>query len=126
MKRKLLRKSTCIFLSLALISLAVSGCQKKEAPPPPAPAQTAVPPAPASQAAPQSMPAQAPAAPAGAPVQNTGQIQIGMTGEQVQQIMGAPSKIENEGSVVEWKYYSQAGKIEVKLQNNKVIAVEKY
>ena len=46
--------------------------------------------------APQAPGAQAPAA--GAAAQNIGQVQMGMTSEQVQQLLGAPGQTQQKGS----------------------------
>lgn len=88
-------------------------------------------PAPPAARAPEHAPAAAPAAPppaapaAANPIPGVNQIQIGMTSEQVRQIMGAPGQIKQEGSELEWKYYSPQGKVEVKLLNNLVTAIER-
>lgn len=122
----MVRTSGIIGLMLMIISLVVLGCQS------PPPAQTPAPPASSSQSpapagtAPTPAPtATTPAPQAGTPSQDPNQIQVGMTGEQVQQIMGAPGQIEQKGAMVEWKYYTPQGKVEVKLQNNKVAFVER-
>lgn len=70
-----------------------------------------------------STPLATPAAPGGAP-QNIGQIQVGMSSQQVMQIMGNPGKIKQEGQMVEWKYYTQSGKYEVKFMNDRVTGIE--
>jgi hypothetical protein len=49
-----------------------------------------------------------------------------MTQEQIQQLMGAPGQTKQKGQVLEWKYFTPQGKVEVKFQNNQVIAVEKH
>ncbi len=93
-------------VSLYLLTPLVVGCGKEQAPPP---AQT-----------PQSAPA-----PVATPTQNAARLQIGMTSEQVQKIMGAPGQVEQEGLKLEWKYYtSQGSKVEVKMVNNLVTAIE--
>jgi type IV secretory pathway VirB10-like protein len=74
-----------------------------------------------------SAPAPAPATPAPsvAPApQAPGQIQIGMTTEQVRQLLGNPSKIEQEGQMVEWKYYTPQGKVEIYFQADRVASVK--
>lgn len=58
--------------------------------------------------------------------QGQGQVQVGMTGDQVRQMMGSPSKIKQEGNYVEWKYYTASGKVEVKFQNDRVVFVERH
>ena len=110
-----------LLLMLVVISLMVLGCSREQAPAPaqaPPPASTVQTPAPAGTV-------QTPA-PAGTASQNSNQIQVGMTGEQVQQIMGAPGQIKQKGAIIEWKYYGPQGKVEVKLQNNKVTFVERH
>ncbi len=118
MTRKLAPMGYLLCFALVFLSLAAVGCQKKQSPPPQAAAPAASPA--------QPVPAQAPVAPAAATSNDPGVIQMGMTSEQVQQIMGAPAKTEQEGSMVEWKYYTQTGKVEIKLQNNKVVAIERH
>jgi outer membrane protein assembly factor BamE (lipoprotein component of BamABCDE complex) len=54
--------------------------------------------------------------------QNAAQIQLGMTSEQVRQLMGNPTMAKPEGQFVEWKYYTPQGKFEVKFQNDRVIS----
>jgi hypothetical protein len=49
-----------------------------------------------------------------------------MTQEQIQQLMGAPGQTSQKGQVLEWKYFTPQGKVEVKFQNNQVIAVERH
>ena len=130
MEMKMVQISGIVVLMLVVISLMVLGCSREQAPAPaqaPPPASTVQTPAPAG-----TVPAPAPAgtvpapAPAGTASQNSNQIQVGMTGEQVQQIMGAPGQIKQKGAIIEWKYYGPQGKVEVKLQNNKVTFVERH
>jgi len=111
MARSLTHASGIVGVSLSLLCATVLGCGRDQAPPPP-PAQTA---APAATAQP---------APAPGPSQGQAAIQIGMTGEQVQQILGAPAQVKQEGSELEWKYYTTQGKFEIKLFNNRVTRVE--
>lgn len=126
MKKKMVRISGIVGLILVIISLVVLGCQSPppaQTPPPasssqtPAPAATAPTPAPAGTA-------QTPSA--GTPSQDPNQIQVGMTSDQVKQIMGAPGEIKQKGAMIEWKYFTPQGKVEVKLQNDKVAFVEKH
>ena len=83
-------------------------------------------PAPASSA---QMPAPAgtvPATQAGAPSRDANQVLVGMTPEQVQQIMGSPDQLYQKG-FIEWKYSNpQGGRVDIRFQNNKVILVETY
>jgi hypothetical protein len=46
-----------------------------------------------------------------------------MTMDQVKQIMGNPAQIEQKGQITEYKYFTP-NKVEVKFQNNQVMAVE--
>ena len=59
----------------------------------------------------------------GAPAPNISQVQTGMTIDQVKQIMGNPAEIKQKGAITEYKYYTPQ-KVEVKFQNNQVMAVE--
>jgi hypothetical protein len=152
MEKKMVRISQIIFLILVLVSLVVLGC--RQAPPPgqtpppgssaqmpqggsaqmPAPGSAAQMPAPAAtaQMPPASsaqMPAPAgtvPASQAGAPSRDANQVLIGMTPEQVQQIMGSPDQLYQKG-FIEWKYSNpQGGRVDIRFQNNKVLLVETY
>ena len=126
MEKKMVRISEIVGLILVIVSLVVLGCQSPppaETPPPasspqtPAPAGTVPTPAPAGTA-------QTPQA--GTPSQDPNQIQVGMTSDQVKQIMGAPGEIKQKGAMTEWKYYTPQGKVEVKLQNDKVAFIERH
>lgn len=111
MSRRLSRASGIFAVSLSILASLVVGCGKEQAPPP---AQTA-PPAGTAQTAPATL-----------PTQNATQLQIGMTAEQVQQIMGAPGQTKQEGSELEWKYFTpQGGKVEIKMFDNRVTAIER-
>ena len=142
-----------IFLILLFVSLVVLGC--RQAPPPaqtpppagstqmPAPAGTVQTPAPAGSAqtpAPAGnvqmpvggsaqMPAPAgtaPATQAGTPTRDANQVLVGMTPEQVQQIMGSPDQLYQKG-FIEWKYNNpQGGRTDIRFQNNKVLLIETY
>ena len=118
-RERLSRIGGVVGVSLSLLLGIVIGCGKEQAPAP-APAPVAAPaavsvPAGAIQTPPAAM----------SPVQSASQIQIGMTGEQVQQIMGAPGQIKQEGAELEWKYFTPQGKVEVKMSNNRVSAIER-
>jgi len=113
----------------------LNGCSREQAPPPiqtPPPAAVAPAPAPVAPqpgaapapGAPQAPGAQAPAA--GAAAQNIGQVQMGMTSEQVQQLLGAPGQTKQKNQMLEWQYFTPQGKIEVKFQNNQVVAIERH
>lgn len=131
-----------VFCILALtVSLAVGlGCSREQPSQPAtssAPATVAQPvqPAPAPPVTPSGPTTAAPAAPAtpatspsavapaGPP--SAAQITVGMTSDQVLQILGNPAKVEQEGQYTEWKYYTPQGKIEVYFsQNNRVAYVK--
>jgi outer membrane protein assembly factor BamE (lipoprotein component of BamABCDE complex) len=103
-----------VVASLALLCALAAGCGQQQPAPAPAPA-----PAPPAAAAPAAPPTAVP------PAQGVAQLQIGMSGEQVQQIMGAPAQVKQEHAGTEWKYFTPTGgKIEVKLLNNRVTAIE--
>jgi len=119
-------------LVLTLSLILSPGCSREQAPPPvqappaagvpqPGLAPTPAPGTPQSGAAPGAQPAAG-----GAATQNVAQIQVGMTQEQIQQLMGAPGQTSQKGQVLEWKYFTPQGKVEVKFQNNQVIAVERH
>ena len=145
MEKKMVRISGIVVLMLVIISLVVFGC--RQAPPPaqtpppagtaqmpaptgtaqmPAPAGTVQMPAPGGSA---QMPAPAGTAPitqAGIPSRDPNQVQVGMTPEQVQQIMGPPEQFFQTG-YIEWKYMSTPiGKVDIRFKNNKVILIEEY
>ena len=48
---------------------------------------------------------------------------MGMTMDQVKQIMGNPAQTKVKGPITEWQYFTPS-KIEVKFQNNQVIGTE--
>jgi len=115
-----------VFVSSFIIGV---GCSREQAPPPPpqsaTPAPVAVAPAaPATPAGAQlgTAPAAQPGAP-GVPAPNISQVQTGMTMDQVKQIMGNPGATEVKGAITEYKYFTPQ-KVEIKFQNNQVIAVE--
>ena len=121
-KRTLLRARN-FGLILVIISLMVIGCSREQAPPPAAaPPAATVTPQPA--VAPPAGTAQT--APAGTPTQDPNQLQMGMSSAQVQQIMGAPGQTKQKGSITEWKYYTPQGKVEVQIQNNQVVGIERH
>jgi hypothetical protein len=112
-------------VSVFLVALMLgTGCSREQAPPP-APQQSAAPAAPAAPA-PATPAAPTPAAPGAqpaAPAANISQVQMGMTVDQVKQIMGNPAEMKMKGTITEYKYYTPQ-KVEVKFQNNQVVAVE--
>ncbi len=137
------QKSGIVVLILVVISLLVLGCPQ-QAPPPvqtpppagsvqtPAPAGSAQMPAPAASvqtpvsSGSAQMPRPAMTGTGTAPSQDIGQVLVGMTPEQVQQIMGPPAQLYQQG-FIEWKYPSTPqGKVDIRFQNNKVILIEKY
>jgi hypothetical protein len=137
METKLVRIGGMVGLIL-IVSLMIFGCGKDQAPPPaqtppPAAAPAPAPPAAATPAAPSpAVPAGTPATAtpgqpaAGAPSQDASQIQMGMSGEDVKKIMGEPSQTKQKGAMVEWKWMTPKGKVEVNIQDNKVVGIEKH
>jgi hypothetical protein len=132
MKKKEISKLAgwMVFLVFTYSLMAGIGCSREQAPPPqaaaPAPAAQAPAPAPATPApaAPAgTAPGTAPAAQPGAAAPNISQIQTGMTMDQVKQILGNPAETKVKGAITEYKYYTPQ-KVEVKFQNNQVMAVE--
>ncbi len=125
--------SACIIITIFCL-VSATGCSRDQssstqqtAPSPQMPA--------AAQSAPTPAPVVAPPAPAPpqqqavmpAPIgpQNAGQIQVGMTSQQVVQILGNPARVEQERQGLEWKYYfPQGGKFEVYFQNDRVVAMK--
>jgi hypothetical protein len=136
MKKKLTPFMGIMVLIVAILTLTVLGCSQQAYPPAqtaapagsgqtPAPLTSAQMPAPAGSA---QMPAPAGTAPTTqglTPTKDFNQVLVGMTPEQVQQIMGSPEQLYQKG-FIEWKYTTPAGKVDVRFQNNKVILVEKY
>ncbi len=62
----------------------------------------------------------------GMPSRDANQVLVGMTPEQVQQIMGSPDQLYQKG-FIEWKYSNpQGGRSDIRFQNNKVILIETY
>jgi hypothetical protein len=109
-----------IFLVVLMLG---TGCSREQAPPPAPPQQSAAPaPAPAPGTPAPAAPGAQPPAPT-APPANIAQVQMGMTVDQVKQIMGNPAQIEQKGQITEYKYFTPQ-KLEVKFQNNQVIGVE--
>jgi hypothetical protein len=145
MEKKMVRISRIVFLMLVLVSLVVFGC--RQAPPPgqtpppaggsaqmPAPAGTAQMPAPAGTAqmpgtvgtAQMPAPAGTATTQVGIPSRDPNQVQVGMTPEQVQQIMGPPEQFYQKG-FIEWKYMATPiGKVDIRFKDNKVTLIEEY
>jgi len=141
-KKEIRRLAVWLGLMVFIASLMLGvGCSREQAPPPPPQAAAPAPAAPAPAAPAPAAPAPAapaPAAPAGtqpgaaptaqpgapgAPAPNISQVQTGMTIDQVKQIMGNPAEIKQKGAITEYKYFTPQ-KVEVKFQNNQVMAVE--
>ena len=147
MGKKMVRISRIVFLMLVLVSLVVLGCRQApppgQTPPPGGSAQMPPPggsaqmpasvgtsaqlPAPAGTSAQIPTPAgTAPITQAGIPSRDPNQVQVGMTPEQVQQIMGPPEQFYQTG-FIEWKYLSTPiGKVDIRFKNNKVVLIEEY
>jgi hypothetical protein len=122
MEKKVVKINGFVVLVMAIISLTVIGCSREQAPPPAAPPAAAVTPQPS--AAPPAGTAQT--APAGTPAQDPNQLQMGMASAQVQQLMGPPAQTKQKGAITEWKYFTPQGKVEVQLQNNQVVGIERH
>jgi hypothetical protein len=131
MKTKLVLILGIVGLML-IVSLMIFGCGKEQAPPtaqtpPPAAAPAPTPPAAGTPATPGQPAPAAPGQPAAtAPSQDASQIQMGMSGENVKKIMGEPSETKQKGAMVEWKWMTPKGKVEVNVQDNKVVGIEKH
>ena len=127
-KKEICRLAVWMGLMVFISSLMLGvGCSREQAPPPPPQAAAPAPAAPApGSPGPAAQPEQPrtaqPGAP-GAPAPNISQVQTGMTIDQVKQIMGNPTEIKQKGAITEYKYYTPQ-KVEIKFQNNQVMAVE--
>lgn len=149
MRGNLLRFGEGIVFLVVLMAVGLlAGCDRSEPPPaqtsspaatqPPAQPQTAVPvqsapPAQAPMQPQQAMPSPAvtqptpaPAQTQGAGQQDFGQVQMGMTSQQVQQLLGSPTKIKQKHQEVEWEYYTSQGKFEIEFQMDKVVKIERH
>ncbi len=138
MATKLIRVAGTIgMLSVILLVAWVLGCSRSE---PPQPGQTSAPATQQAQPPAASAPVAQPPAPTAAPPssapsppaavqpptagpQNFGMLQVGMTSAQIRQLMGEPSRIKQEGGMVEWEYYTPQGKFEVKLANDRIVTM---
>lgn len=115
----------CVTLLPGLIGL--QGCSNE----PPQPQPQATPPAmvaPQTQAPPQMATPQPQPAPATATSlipANIAQLRMGMTSQQVLQILGNPSKVKPKDQYVEWEYWTPQGKFELKLQADQLVAIER-
>ncbi len=122
-------KFTAILIILALVF--VVSCSREQQSQQSSVSPAAVP-APATSASPgqSAQPtAVAPqqAVPATAGPQNFSQIQVGMSSQQVVQLLGNPSRAKQEYQTTEWEYYMpQGGKVEVHLQNDKVVSMRQH
>jgi outer membrane protein assembly factor BamE (lipoprotein component of BamABCDE complex) len=120
-------------ITLGLLVLALfaflPGCQREQAPPAASTPPAAVPaPGPAPTAQPAVPPAAGTPQPGTTinPLQVVGQVQMGMSPDQVQKIMGAPSQTKQKGTKLEWEYLTPQGKVEIEFLNNQVSAIEKH
>lgn len=93
----------------------------------PAPAVTPplVAPAPAP-AVTQPVPPPPPAASQGTVAQNFSQVQMGMTSQEVLQLLGNPTKSKQKHQETEWEYYTPEGKFEIEFQMDKVVKMERH
>lgn len=101
---------------------------------PPAPAKTATTPETTTTTSPATvttLPATKPAAPPTTTVPaatstdpgNHSRVQVGMTTQQVQELMGSPGKAkQKKNGMLEWEYYTGQGKFEVYFQNDRVVS----
>lgn len=81
---------------------------------------------PASSAQMPAQPGTVPVTQPGMPSRDANQVLVGMTPEQVQQIMGSPDQLYQKG-FIEWKYNNpQGGRTDIRFQNNKVLLIETY
>ena len=121
MKKKEIRRlavwmGLMVFISSLMLGV---GCSREQAPPPP---QAAAPAGPGTADTTGSSPG-GPARSPGSPGAQHFPIQTGMTIDQVKQIMGNPAEMKQKGTMTEYKYYTPQ-KVEIKFQNNQVMAVE--
>jgi len=112
MSGRLARVSGFAGISLSLLFSISVGCGKDQSPPP---AQTSAPIGVTAKTTPG----------AGTPTRNINELQVGMTSEQVKQIMGAPEQTKQEGLEVEWKYSTPQGPVDVKILSDRVTAIER-
>ena len=132
MEKKLSKNAKLIGLFLIVVAFGIgAGCSQDQGTTPQKQSQT-----PVSQSSSQqpTVAAQQPATPstASAPTslqsgsQNFSQVQVGMTSQQVQLILGNPSRTKQEKGQLEWEYYSQQGKFEVYFQNDRVVSTRRH
>lgn len=135
-KRRDAHEVILVFVALLAMASALAGCSRNEPPPPPqagppgmAMPQTQAPPMqamPQQQAVPQVTPVQ-PVAPAtGQAMGSYAQVQVGMSSQQVLQLLGNPTKVKPKGQYVEWEYWTGGTKFEIKLQADQVVAIERH
>ena len=127
---KELSKSTKSFgLLLIVVAFGMgAGCSQDQGAPPQKQPQAPVSQSPSQQptvAAPQPAAPGAATAPAQSP-ENFAQVQVGMTSQQVQLILGNPGRTKQERGQVEWEYYTQQGKFEVYFQNDRVVSTSRH
>jgi hypothetical protein len=129
MKKSFVQTVGIAALLVVCVSLAIGIGWSHEQPQQPAQttASSTIPPAaqpapPTAVSPPVPSTVSTPATPSVGP-QNIGQIQVGMTSQQVLKILGNPRRIKQEAQYTEWEYYGPQGKCEVKLQNDKVVRV---
>jgi hypothetical protein len=151
MGKKMGRNSNIVCFILLVISLMVVGCGTQQSPPPaapppagtvqtsptatpqpvvPPPAETPQAPPPTAPSVAATPPASPPPAgtdqtsPTAAPSQDYTQLRLGMTSDQAKKIMGEPGQIKPGNTVIRWFYSRPSGKVEVRIKNNQVIALE--
>jgi hypothetical protein len=74
----------------------------------------------------QPAPTPPPAVSQGAVAQNFSQVQMGMTSQEVLQLLGSPTKSKQKHQETEWEYYTPQGKFEIEFQMDKVVKIEKH
>lgn len=77
-------------------------------------------------AAPSPQPAPVPAPSQSTVQENISQVQIGMSSQQVLELLGNPTKMKQKHQEVEWEYYTPQGKYEVEFQMDKVVKIERH
>jgi hypothetical protein len=126
MEKKISRHGEILCLGVIFFSFLGFSCTPQQSPP-----QVGAPPAGNIQPVPGTTPSVTPQAgnvqtsPSGTVSPDYNRIQLGMTPEQIHEIMGIPQEIKRGKTVSYWLYDNPTGgKIEVKFKDNKVIAVE--
>ncbi len=113
------RRVIRVLTVLVVILGAMGSCSRNEPPPPP----QAGPP---GTVMPQVAPIQ-PVAPAPGPALGAyAHVHLGMSSQQVLRLLGNPTKVKPKGQYVEWEYWTDGTKFEIKLQADQVVAIERH